>query len=120
MPDQVTQTHVRMLHERVTALRPGGEDLTFCVNLYERHSHTYRPVGKALIDEMILNAARLYKLVRNPERFETRHVNVATAALLYFLADDDHIPDDHGYPGLVDDALVIRAACLEIGDALPE
>ena len=120
MPDQVTETHIRILRERVTMLRPGGEDLTFCVNLYEQHSHTYKPVGKALIDEMIVNVARLYKVVSKPDDFDKHHVDIATAALIYFLEDDDHIPDDYGYPGLVDDALVVRAACREIGDALPE
>lgn len=91
------------------------EHLDWVRRTYDHLRPKLRPGTSALINGLFEDLERLRPILDDTEQGEDRQ-RILAAAYHYFLKDSDLISDElTGNVGLVDDALVVKAACEELG-----
>ena len=109
----VPELHRDLLEKEVVSLRP--DDLERIVRIIARLDSELKPTGREMIDELLCQVRAIHSLLEHSEEhLSPRERSVATAALKYFLKDNDYISDDLQGAGLIDDALVVQAAYNEL------
>ncbi len=117
MSDKVPEMHVELLEQEIVDLRI--DDERYVVETYSRMRMDFKPSGKSLVDRMMKELETIHQLLcRTDCDLDERQRKVCVAAIKYFLKEGDHIGDDYHQAGLVDDALVVRAATIELGPIL--
>ena len=111
----IPKRHRDLLDETVRGLMP--DDERFVRNTYGKMRDQLRSSDTKLYDELFRNLEQLDVFLDKPDGATEQQKKVALAALKYFVQTHDNVNDDH-VSGLIDDAIVVRAAMLDLRDAL--
>ena len=112
-----TDHHRKLLRERAVTIHV-PEDVIAMLDGYHAIQPKLRKGKHVLINRMFDQLERIAALLAQREETTPAEQQTAAGALHYFLDENDWVPELHiGEPGLVDDALVVAAACEELDGA---
>ncbi len=112
-----TEVHRQRLVEEGAKLRLPG-DIEDTLRAFHQMEPKLRDIGHPAIDRMFHQLRGLAKLLEHHAELSEEEIRLAAGALHYFLCDDDMVSDEFGGSvGLVDDALIVIAACERLDGA---
>lgn len=117
MPMKPTEVHRERLREEAAKIRL-PDDIHDTLTAFNQIEPTLKEIGRPSIDPMFHRLRRIAVLLSCHDQLTEEEARIAVGALHYFLCDDDMVSDKYaGTVGLVDDALIVFAACEELEDA---
>lgn len=112
-----TEVHRQRLIEEGAKLRLPG-DIEDTLRAFHQMEPRFTDIGHPAIDRMFHQLRGLARLLDHHAQLSEEEIRLAGGALHYFMCDDDMVSDEFGgSAGLVDDALIVIAACEKLEGA---
>lgn len=110
MPVPVPDAHRRLLDEMVAKLR-FPQDREYVMTHYAGVRAKMAEPSSRMIANLLENLDRMFQLLESNDSIPIAEQKLAVAAIKYYLLENDAVPELHGGDaGLVDDAMVAKAA----------
>ena len=117
MPMKPTEVHRARLREEAAKIRL-PDDIHDTLSAFNHIEPNLKEIGRPSIDPMFHRLRRIAVLLSCHEQLTEQEIRIAVGAIHYFLAEDDMVSEKYaGTIGLVDDALIVFAACEDLEDA---